>query len=193
MMESRKSKKTRSYGDAPDHSKIDGSAENPSVQRHHTSASTNQGAPSSQSQPPLMRELNFAVLGGDGAGKSTFIRYALDLKRPATSPISSKKISLDGDTFFVNLAEVSIKEIDVVAGHIQWPKALEDQVVPHIDGFLGIYDVTELKSIRDIPKVLGESAVLLAIAYKGTLLCPRDLVCNGWSPRESESSALSNT
>ncbi|MCJ1418974.1 hypothetical protein MMC32_005325 [Xylographa parallela] len=101
-----------------------------------------------------MPELNFAVVGCEGSGKSTFIRCALDLKKPATSPVSSKKMSLEGDVFLIKLVEIPINTVEVVAERICWPEFLGQEVVPRIDGVLALYDVTERQSIRNIPKLL---------------------------------------
>ncbi|MCJ1381805.1 hypothetical protein MMC17_004916 [Xylographa soralifera] len=105
-----------------------------------------------------MPELNFAVIGSEGSGKSTFIRCALDLKKPAASPVSSKKMSLEGDVFLIKLVEIPINTLEVVADRICWPEILGQEVVPRIDGVLALYDVTERQSIRKIPKLLVTSS-----------------------------------
>ncbi|MCJ1433150.1 hypothetical protein MMC27_002509 [Xylographa pallens] len=110
-----------------------------------------------------MPELNFAVVGSEGSGKSTFIRCALDLKKPATSSVSSKKMSLEGDVFLIKLVEIPINTLEVVADRICWPEVLGQEVVPRIDGVLALYDVTERQSIRNIPKLLGEFVAIAAV------------------------------
>ena len=208
-MESRKSKKTRSYGEAPNRSRTeshtrvstasstssrplprdrthsepvipqlssttesydarpskshDSRVTSPTSRRHQTTtmAEQNRNAPSVSTM--AMPELNFAVVGSEGSGKSTFIRCALDLKKPATSPVSSKKMSLEGDVFLIKLVEIPISTLEVVAEQICWPDILEQEAVPRIDGVLALYDVTERQSIRKIPKLLGEYIAIAAV------------------------------
>ena len=100
--------------------------------------------------------LNFAVLGARGAGKSTFVRCALDLKKTAASQMSSKKMALDGDIFLINLLEISVDETEISANRIQWPEVLDGTDLPRVDGVLALYDVTNRESLRYIPKLLSE-------------------------------------
>ena len=113
-----------------------------------------------------MPELNFAVVGSEGSGKSTFIRCALDLKKPAASPLSSKKMSLEGEVFLIKLVEIPINALEVVAERICWPETLEQEVVPRIDGVLALYDVTERQSIRKISKLLGKLDAIVAMVLR---------------------------
>ena len=104
-----------------------------------------------------MQEITLAVLGAAKAGKSTFVQCALDLKKPATSAASTKKVSLDGVTTVLRLVELSIDEVGVTKNHeIEWPQKVGDQATPHIDGALLVYDVTNLHSIAQIPNMLSE-------------------------------------
>jgi len=125
----------------------------PVSQKPHSDYATGHATPPSKPKPP---EIHFAVLGAEGSGKSTFVRCALDLKKPATSPISSKKMSLEGDVFLISLLEVPMEEIEVVGDQIYWPDMLEDVEMPQVDGILVVCDVTERRSVKDIPKLLGE-------------------------------------
>jgi len=129
----------------------------PASQKHQSDHATGQSTALPKSKPP---EIHFAVLGAEGSGKSTFVRCALDLKKPATSPVSSKKMSLEGDVFLISLAEVPMEEIEVVGDQIYWPDTLEDVEMPQVDGILVVCDVTERRSVKDIPKLLGESIAL---------------------------------
>ena len=104
-----------------------------------------------------MLEVALAVLGAAAAGKSTFVYCALDLKKPPTSPISSKKVSLEGNISIVRLLELNLKDIEVTADQsLHWPKNLGDQVTPEIDGVLALYDVMNQDSVSQIPDVLSE-------------------------------------
>lgn len=129
----------------------------PASQKHDTDHATGQSPALPKSKPP---EIHFAVLGAEGSGKSTFVQCALDLKKPATSPVSSKKMSLEGDVFLISLAEVPMEEIEVVGDQIYWPDMLEDVEMPQVDGILVVCDVTERRSVKDIPKLLGEFIAL---------------------------------
>ncbi|MCJ1246294.1 hypothetical protein MMC30_003500 [Trapelia coarctata] len=124
----------------------------PVSQKHHLDHAAGQATPSPKLKHP---EIHFAVLGAEGSGKSTFVRCALDLKKPATSPVSSKKMSLEGDVFLISLIEVPMEEIEVVGDQIYWPDMLEDVEMPQIDGVLVVCDVTERRSVKDIPKLLA--------------------------------------
>ncbi len=97
------------------------------------------------------------MLGGDAVGKSTFIHLALDLKKPATSPVSSKKVSLEGLISVVRLIEVDADEVEVEEDSLFWPKAVGDEVIPPIDGALVIYNVLDPSSVTPLPTLLSES------------------------------------
>lgn len=105
-----------------------------------------------------MPELNFAVVSERGAGKSTFVRCALDLEKPAKSPASSKEMSLEGEAFLISLFEVQLGEL-VITGdqQIRWPQVVEHKVMPRIDGALVLFDVMNRDSICNVPDLLSES------------------------------------
>jgi hypothetical protein len=115
-------------------------------------------------RPPsvgAMPQLTFAVLGADGVGKSMFRRCALDLTKPAPSPSSSKKMSLEGDVFHITLLELPLAAVDVSdALTITWPRTVAGVDVPPIDGVLALFDVTDRRSIEDMPCLLRESSSL---------------------------------
>ena len=101
-------------------------------------------------------EVSFAVLGAVGAGKSSFVQRALDLKRPATLQ-SWKKMSFEGDIFLVNLVEVQIKDIGITSHEqIQWPPYMMTKGIHSVDGILVIYDVTDETSILRLPETISE-------------------------------------
>ena len=133
----------------------------PARRRQHTASSTDQNILSVHFPILSMPKLNFAVLGTEGSGKSTFIRCALDLKKPAASPTSSKKMSLEGELFLISLIEVPMDDIKVLADQIHWPESLEEEKMPRVDGVLAICDVTDRNSVRDMPRLLGKCSVLL--------------------------------
>lgn len=104
-----------------------------------------------------MQEITLAVLGAAKTGKSTFVQCALDLKKPAVSAASIKKVSLEGATSVLRLVELSIDEVGMTINHeIDWPERLGDQAISRIDGALLLYDVTNQDSIAQVPSVLGK-------------------------------------
>lgn len=105
-----------------------------------------------------MPEVNVAVLGASGVGKSTFVQCALDLRQPAISPISSKKVSLEGVLIRIKLLEVQLSDVKIIDNQrIEWPQRLGEQSTPRIDGVLALYDVMDQRSISRIPELLSES------------------------------------
>lgn len=102
-------------------------------------------------------EVNVAVLGTFGVGKSTFVQCALDLKQPASSPISSKKVSLEGVLIRIRLLEVQLSDVKIWDNQrVEWPQRLGEQNTPRIDGALALYDVTDQGSTARVPEVLSE-------------------------------------
>lgn len=109
------------------------------------------------SRSPVLPELKFIVVGAQGAGKSTFMRCALDLKRPLTSPLASKKMSLEGDVFLISLIELQLDEVIVTDHSISWPDSVREAGLSRVDGVLALYDVTERDTLSGIPNLLSES------------------------------------
>ncbi|MCJ1313387.1 hypothetical protein MMC25_007065 [Agyrium rufum] len=97
---------------------------------------------------------NFAILGSEDVGKSTFVRRALDLKKPPSTPVPAKKMSLEGELFLVGLIEMHLDEFDLNDNGFQWPEKLGSTPIPKIDGVLVLYDVTESKSTGPVPRLL---------------------------------------
>ena len=105
-----------------------------------------------------IQEVVLAVLGAPAVGKSTFVRCALDLKRVSVSPVSSKKVSLEGQISIVRLVELGLEDLHITADHnILWPTKVGDQVTPVIDGVLALYDVLDKSTINHIPALISES------------------------------------
>ena len=111
--------------------------------------------PRSHSLP--IPEFTFAVVGASGAGKSTFVRYSLDLKKHITSPVASKKMSLEGEVFLITLIEIQLNDLEVSEDYkINWPNSVGDVDVTRVNGVLALYDITEQNSITHIPNFLSE-------------------------------------
>src|SRR5436190_12803735 len=102
-------------------------------------------------------QVNLAVLGARGVGKSTFIKCALDLKQSPTSRSSTKKMSLDGVIYLVRLVEIALYRITVdESGRVVWPRSLGEQDMPDIDGVLALFDSTDPSSVTQFPRVFSK-------------------------------------
>ena len=105
-----------------------------------------------------VQEVTLAVLGAPAVGKSTFVRSSLDLKKPSTSPVSSKKVSLEGKISIVRLLELGFENLEITANQsVRWPTKVGDHNTPKIDGVLALYNVMDQSSIARIPALLSES------------------------------------
>lgn len=114
-----------------------------------------------------MDTINISVVGSLGVGKSSFVQKALRLSRLPTTGTSSVRQDLEGIQHVVCLLEydldyLDIEDVSVPGQPLQWPKQVSGQPVPHIDGTLVLYDVTNKDSIRDLPPALGEPQKLFA-------------------------------
>ena len=100
-------------------------------------------------------QVTLAVLGALGVGKSTFVQNSFDLRSQPESAFSAKRMSLDDIIYTVRLVEMSLDDIDFIDhDHIKWPRSLDGLDVPHIDGVLALYDVTNQESFEQIPEIL---------------------------------------
>lgn len=110
------------------------------------------------SRAPDLPELKFVVVGAKRVGKTAFIRCALDLKRPLTSPLASKKMSLEGDVFLISLFELQLNDVKVGDDSISWPDMVQEAGLSRIDGVLALYDVSERETLSGIPDLLSKSS-----------------------------------
>jgi GTPase SAR1 family protein len=101
--------------------------------------------------------VNLVVLGTSNVGKSTFVQRALDLKQPALTPTTAKKMSLDGMIYVVKLIEIPLEEIGIVDNsRIAWPEEIDDSPMPTVDGVLALLDISDCESVADFPEVLSK-------------------------------------
>jgi hypothetical protein len=99
-------------------------------------------------------------LGSPRVGKSTFIERALDLPESISTARSSKKMSLDGVIYVVRLFEVLIEDVTINgSGIVRWPRFVDDEKLPPVDGVLMLYDATDEASVNEIPDILCKSDV----------------------------------
>ena len=102
-------------------------------------------------------EMNIAVIGGDGVGKSTFMQRALDMPLPSPTKAADRKIPYDGTLYRIRLLEISIDDVDIDDDDtVSWPASVADRMMPHIDGVLTLYNVADRSSLEDVPETLGE-------------------------------------
>jgi GTPase SAR1 family protein len=104
-----------------------------------------------------MENINIAVIGAAGVGKSTLIQRALGLRTLPTAVASSQKMSVDNVVYTVSLVELDLETFDFNPDRrVQWPKQINGQIVPRMDGALILYDVMNRESITELPQTLSE-------------------------------------
>ncbi|KAK2791181.1 hypothetical protein FQN51_002256 [Onygenales sp. PD_10] len=115
------------------------------------------GSPTEAATPkPRLPQVNLAIVGAQGVGKSTFVQRALDLKQPPISRSSMKKMSLDGTIYLVRLLEIASHKITFDEnGCIVWPKFIGEQELPIIDGVLVLFDSFDPRSVAQFPRIFS--------------------------------------
>ncbi|TVY49626.1 Ras guanine nucleotide exchange factor A [Lachnellula occidentalis] len=102
-----------------------------------------------------MSDINIAIIGSAGVGKSTLIQRALGLRALPTSVTSSLRMSVDNVVYTVSLVELDMESFDIVPDRrIEWPKQINGHIVPRVDGALLLYDVMNRESISQLPQTL---------------------------------------
>ncbi|KAH6722168.1 ras guanine nucleotide exchange factor domain-containing protein [Leptodontidium sp. MPI-SDFR-AT-0119] len=102
-----------------------------------------------------MEDINIAVIGSAGVGKSTLIQRAFGSRAAPTSIASSQRMSVDNVVYTVSLIELDLESFDIKTNtRIQWPKQINGHIVPRMDGVLLLYDVMNRESIVELPQVL---------------------------------------
>ena len=64
-------------------------------------------------------------------------------------------MSLDGVIYLVKLIEIPLDEIVLSKGRVIWPKTVDGQPMPPVDGVMILYDVTTRNSVSEFPGLLG--------------------------------------
>ncbi|KAL8822644.1 MAG: hypothetical protein Q9191_006622 [Dirinaria sp. TL-2023a] len=104
-----------------------------------------------------IREVTLAVTGADQAGKSTFIECALDLKKPLSAPIATKKVSLEGVISTLRLVEIPLAKLTAGSEEgLALPETVGGQDTQHVDGALVVYDVMNQESFNHLSSILSE-------------------------------------
>lgn len=89
-------------------------------------------------------EVTIVVVGEESAGKSSFIKCALDMKSPPQTTSSKKKMSLDGLVYIVYLLEVALTQVQFDRDNrIIWPRTGSELSAPNVDGVLVLHDATK--------------------------------------------------
>jgi GTPase SAR1 family protein len=102
-----------------------------------------------------MHEINIAVLGASGVGKSSFIQRVFDHRAPPTLTVTPRKMSIDGEEYTVRLIELPFDELDFDNDNqIVWPDIADSRPMPPVDGVLTLYDVMNKDSLADVPETL---------------------------------------
>ncbi len=103
-----------------------------------------------------MSNINIAIIGGAGVGKSSLIQRALGLRALPTSITSSLRMSVDNVVYTVSLIELDLESFDIAQDRrIEWPKQINGHIVPRMDGALLLYDVMNRESISALPQTLS--------------------------------------
>lgn len=103
----------------------------------------------------VIAPVHLLVLGSMGAGKSTFIQRALDLRQLPSTRASAKKMSLDGIIYLVRLIEMPLDDVVFSKGRFGWPKTIDNVPMPSIDGVMVLYDVTNRSSVTMFDELLS--------------------------------------
>lgn len=105
---------------------------------------------------PTMLDMNLAVIGTPGSGKTSFMRKALGLPDNTPSAQCHRKWTIDNTPYVVRFVELLIDDIRMKPGNvIEWPKTANDVTVPRIDGAITIYDVTVKESLAGVPDMMS--------------------------------------
>ncbi|KAJ5893409.1 hypothetical protein N7495_005100 [Penicillium taxi] len=118
-------------------------------------------------EPPHtgLPEVTIAVVGEDNAGKSSFIKCALDMKQPSSSILTKKKMSLDGSIYAVGLLEIDLKQVIFEGHNVMWPRVGNDKSVPIIDGVLLLHDSTQPDKVDVTTELAGKLSLEVAIDH----------------------------
>ena len=92
-----------------------------------------------QLSEPLL-DINIAVIGAEGVGKSTFVQKALGFSSPPSSQAAERRISIEGTDYLVRMLELPIDDVDIDDDDhtVSWPETIEDKMMPKIDGALDL-------------------------------------------------------
>ena len=88
--------------------------------------------------------MTIAVVGEENAGKTSFVKCALDIKNAPHAICNRKKMSLDGSVYIVHLLEVDLTQVRFDQDkRIIWPQTESGAPAPAVDGVLVLHDATK--------------------------------------------------
>ncbi|CAD0084426.1 unnamed protein product [Aureobasidium vineae] len=119
-------------------------------------------------------QVNIAVVGYVGVGKSSFIQQCLGLVSHPTTAVNECRINLDKATFLVRMLECQLQDVIIDRENkITWPT---DARMPTIDAACTLYDITNKDSFEDVPVVLNalEKASIPSLLVSNKCDCDRD-------------------
>ena len=106
------------------------------------------------------------------------MRTSLDLKKPPISPLSSKKVSLEGEVSIVRLLELGFEDLGIAANqNVRWPTKVGDHDAPIVDGVLALYNVMDQRSITLIPALLSEFSGIRSFLFSNIEWRERSRIC----------------
>ena len=107
-----------------------------------------------------MEPLNIAIIGARGVGKSSFVQRIVGLPHPPDNNASCMRLIVDDRDYRVMLLELDLEHFDLAPeGPIQWPRQVDGQIMPRVDGALILYDVTNKETIMELPRTLGKAVL----------------------------------
>ncbi|KAJ5363944.1 uncharacterized protein N7496_009657 [Penicillium cataractarum] len=116
-----------------------------------------------ESSKSSLPEVTIAVVGEDNAGKTSFIKSALDMKGTPSSVSTKKKMSLDGAVYIVRLLEIDLKQVTFDQDlNIVWPGVNKNSAAPIVDGVLLLHDATQperLEKTIELADALDDTTV----------------------------------
>jgi hypothetical protein len=128
-----------------------------------------------ESSKSSLPEVTIAVVGEDDAGKTSFIKSALDMKGTPSSVSTKKKMSLDGSVYIVRLLEIDLKQVTFDQDlNIVWPRVGKDSAGPIVDGVLLLHDATQPERLEKTVELAGMCLQLC--------LCPTGSIRDSSSP-----------
>jgi hypothetical protein len=111
--------------------------------------------------------VTIAVAGEENAGKTSFVKCALDMKNTPVSPMNKKKMSLNGSVYIVHLMEVDLTQVRFDQDKkIIWPHTGRDRSAPAIDAVLVLHDATKPDRLSLTTNLIGRCWFLSKLSRK---------------------------
>lgn len=108
-------------------------------------------------------DVNIAIIGANGVGKSFFMQRALKMPQPPNQgTLTFNWIAQDGSQHTVTTLEVDLEAFDLEMNEpIRWPRQANGQMAPRVDATMVLYDVTKKNSVNLLAQTLCESRLAL--------------------------------